>query len=220
LIDDDKEFISFATPLTERVIYDLMYPRRAPLNDYIPATAFRLATDIISTFESKSLMDGYLSKSSSSSSTLPIEAIFQQQFAAGLASLLPSSVVCSAEMTYFVKGGRVDFYVGSWGTRGHWAFELMCNGKGITTHQDKYRKRGKYFCEEIQQSLVLDFRPSGTKPIKQDLQRKYGVYYAIVLSKDCQSAEIFRNAKPTLKVSLNQTAESIIKNERMDMDDD
>jgi len=206
----DFQVVHFATPLTERVMFELVYPRQMKPEDYKPASLLELATDAISLFSTQALKN---SKLSTTSLGLPIETVLQQQFAISLSLLVPPTVTMSAEMAYFVKG-RVDFYIGSWGCVGNSAIELMRDGKGISRHQRKYKRGGKYYAKEIKQSIVLDFRAADTTSKYLDSQRVHGVYYAIIFAKDFESVIVVRNQETIASIQLNQRSSDVAMKHR------
>jgi len=182
----------FVTLLARFVFFNAVYPTNVnPLAKI--ASLESLCFTAISGFDVTRLRQARLS---TKTGRLATETCIQQLFSTNLFALIPPKVVACGEMAKFVPRGRIDFYIGSWDNKfGNYGIETLRKGSKRKDHITRLLKGGKYFCYEIKESVILDFRynlkklPKGFKN-KKISNKKYGKYYICSFAEDFASITI------------------------------
>ena len=158
LIDFPNQKLIFAFPLAKRYVFWKLFSYRADRN---PDTLFDLVKLSIQ------MMSSSLLCTSTVTSELPKEGIFQHQFMNALAKNTDLNTYICPELSQLFPldadeeteiskiNGEIDFFVDE---TLRWGIELLVHGRDITKHINSFSEGGKYAQLHCNDYVVVDFR--------------------------------------------------------------
>jgi hypothetical protein len=184
----------FATDLHRRFYLRQLYPSAVRAEEFVRDIDEWLL-QVLCTFEPAQLRDA----DSGGTGGFPKEGMLQHQFWCGACLCLPPQYRIAAEVSQLVHAGRrirgeVDFWINS---ELEWAVELLRQGSDKGEHMARFKDKGAYRELQPKHWRVVDFRPHGTKPKRED------GYVAVIFSPDYQQATIQLGMARTETVTLH-----------------
>jgi hypothetical protein len=176
----------FTSTLAKRYYFRKIFPSRPT---ELPKSLKELVLNAIEKMSSI-----VLEKSVVSSEDFPKEAVFQQEFFAGLqASLPPQCSICPELSKTFADvhsrqttiSGEIDFFING---DLRWGIELLVNGGKIGEHMERFSQpNGKYSALNPKDYYVVDFRRSrdGNSTNVRRYQNRISIFFPIASFSRC-----------------------------------
>jgi hypothetical protein len=158
LDEDDHNQFFFSSSLAKRFYFHSIFPNRSMV---APATLFDLVRGALQNMSAVNLRNA-----TASVGRFPSESVFQHEFMAALAAVLPPSCYICPELSRVFPNngmtedetinGKIDFYING---DLRWGIELLVNGDRITEHLNRFSDpSGKYAPLQVKDYVVVDFR--------------------------------------------------------------
>jgi len=149
----------FSSPLAKRFYFGYVFPNRSMV---VPSSVFDLVRGAIQNMSSATLQNATVD-----GNDFPKETVFQHEFMAGLAAVLPPRCYICPELSRVFPDdvvrdgkieGEIDFYING---DLRWGIEVLVMRDRLSEHLDRFSDpSGKYFPLRVKDYAVVDFRRS------------------------------------------------------------